>query len=332
MISVILCTFNRCEQLREALKSIMSSVLSPSSPWEIVVVDNNSTDQTRDVVEDLIRHYDGRLRYVFEPRQGKSHALNTGVREAAGDILAFVDDDVIVDSAWLSNLTQPLRGGEWAGAGGRILPAESFSPPRWLAVNGPYSLAWMIYAHFDLGDEPCQLDCAPFGTNMAFQKALFEKYGGFRVDLGPSSTRDLPHFNDDTEFGRRLMAAGERLWYQPSAVVYHRVPKERIEQRFLLNLWFDLGRASIREAGRRPDIAGIPRYYFSIPRGVVTALFGTWRWLRAAEPQQRFFLKGRTWFSVGATIQLLRDAIRKDWHTDHRKERAQARGFHRAST
>jgi len=310
MISVILCTFNRCGLLREALKSIMSSVLSPPFPWEIVVVDNNSTDQTRDLVEDLSHHYDGRLRYVFEPRQGKSHALNTGVREAAGDILAFVDDDVVVDSAWLSNLTQPLRGGEWAGAGGRIFPAETFSPPPWLSVNGPYSLAWMVYAHFDLGDEPRQLDCAPFGTNMAFQKAMFDRYGGFRVDLGPTNNRDIPRFNEDTEFGRRLIAAGEHLRYEPSAIVYHRIPTERIDQTFLLNHWFDLGRASICEAGKRPPIGGIPRYYFSIPKGVLTMLSGTLRWLRAAEPQQRFFLKGRVWFSAGATVQLWRHALR----------------------
>lgn len=321
MVSVILCTFNRYVLLREALKSIMGSVLPPSLSWEIVVVDNNSTDQTRDVVEELNRH-DGRLHYVFEQRQGKSYALNIGVREAAGDIMVFVDDDVTVESHWLCNLTKPLRNGDWAGAGGRILPAESFSPPSWMAINGPYSLAWMVYAHFDLGDEPCQLDRAPFGTNMAFRKEMFDRYGGFRIDLGPTDNRDIPRFNEDTEFGRRLIAAGERLRYEPSAIVYHRVPKERIDQSFLLNHWFDLGRASIREAGRRPAIAGIPRYFFSIPRGVLTMLSGTWRWLRAAEPHQRFFLKGRVWFSAGATIQLLRHAIRKDWHTDDRQDRA----------
>lgn len=307
MISVIVCTFNRDSLLARTLNNVANSVLPPGIPWEIVVVDNNSTDRTCEVVEGLIRQHGHRFRYVFEPRQGKSHALNAGIHEARGDILAFVDDDVIVGPAWLHDLTASLHDGEWAGAGGRILPAESFSPPSWLSLSGPYSLAWMIYGHFDFGESPCLLESAPFGANMAFRKIMFTKYGGFRIDLGPAGDPGIPRFNEDTEFGRRLIAAGERLRYEPTAIVYHPVSRERISRQFLLDQWFELGRASAWEPLELPLVCRIPRYYFTIPKGFVSAAV---RWLRATEPQQRFFLQGRLWFSAGLTTELFRRAKR----------------------
>ena len=103
-ITVILCTYNRCQSLVRALDSLAASILSETIEWEVLVVDNNSSDQTKAIVEDFCRQYPGRFRYLFEPQQGKSYALNAGIREARGDILAFVDDDVTVEPMWLQNL------------------------------------------------------------------------------------------------------------------------------------------------------------------------------------------------------------------------------------
>src|SRR5215469_11293809 len=117
-ITVILCTYNRCQSLRKALESIAASRLPESIEWEVLVVNNNSKDQTREVVEEFCRAYPGRFRYLFEPKQGKSIALNTGIREAKGEVLAFMDDDVIVEPTWLRNVTAPLERGELSGVGG----------------------------------------------------------------------------------------------------------------------------------------------------------------------------------------------------------------------
>ena len=114
-ISVILCTYNRCQSLAKTLESIAVSVLPESVEWEVVVVDNNSKDQTREVIEDFCRRNAGRFRYIHESQQGLSHARNAGIREARGEILAFTDDDIIVDNKWLHTLTTPLTSGEWAG-------------------------------------------------------------------------------------------------------------------------------------------------------------------------------------------------------------------------
>src|SRR5215469_9996100 len=194
-ITIILCTYNRCECLAKTLDSTAALRLPESVEWEVLVVDNNSTDRTGEVVEAFCCRYPGRFRYLFEPRQGKSYALNAGIREARGDVLAFMDDDVTVESSWLQNLISPLKDMNRAGSGGRILPQPGFAPPPWLALDGPDNMGGIL-ALFNLGDGPGPLDQSPFGTNMAFRRSVFEKYGGFRTDLGPRPGSEIR--NEDT--------------------------------------------------------------------------------------------------------------------------------------
>lgn len=304
-ITVILCTYNRAGDLANALNSVAASTLPQSTEWEVLVVDNNSTDQTPTVVEGFCLRFPGRFRYLFEPQQGKSHALNAGIQEARGDLLAFMDDDVTVEPTWLQNLTAALSDGEWVGSGGRILPERTFQVPRWLSVEGRYALAPL--ALFDLGEQTGPLNEPPFGTNMAFQKNMFDKYGGFRTDLGPRPGNEIR--NEDTEFGRRLLLAGERLRYEPSAVVYHSVSHNRIQKRYFLTWWFDKARADIREFGLSPDtkwsVAGIPLKMF--PR---LALW-TVRWVLALDPSSRFSNKIKAWGMAGQIVECCHQALEK---------------------
>jgi glycosyltransferase involved in cell wall biosynthesis len=292
-ITIILCTFNRCQLLAKALDSVAASTVPESVAWEVLVVDNNSSDQTPATVQDFHRRYPERFRYLFEPKPGKSHALNAGIREANADVLVFMDDDVTVDPTWLQNLTAALHNGEWAGAGGRILPQWTGSPPAWLPVHERYGLAPL--AMFDLGLEAGPLAESPFGTNMAFQRRMFEKYNGFRTDLGPRPGSEIR--NEDTEFGQRLLNAGERLRYEPSAVVYHSVAPNRLQKKYFLAWWFDKARADIREFGIPADtkwfIAGIPLFLFR--RLAVWTL----RWMVALRASKRFSCKLKVWGRVG---------------------------------
>ncbi len=297
MITVILCTNNRCQSLARALESVAASELPTAIEWDVLVVDNNSRDQTRELVEDVCRRYPGRFRYLFEPQPGKSNALNSGVREACGEILAFMDDDVIVEPTWLQNLTKPLQDGQWAGVGGRIRVDRTFSPPRWMLLEGKYSLGSPLAAVFDLGDTPGELNRPPYGTNMAFRKSAFEKYGGFRTDLGPRPGSEMR--NEDIEFGRRLLAAGERLYYASSAVVEHSVPKNRCHKGFFLAYFFAYGRGQIRERGRRPGRWGVPRYCLSVAPLGVSAL----RWIRTLHPAKRFYNKCFVWMYAGKVVE-----------------------------
>jgi glycosyltransferase involved in cell wall biosynthesis len=300
-ITVILCTYNRCRSLAKALESVAASQLPSAVEWEVLVVDNNSRDETRGVVEDFCARYPGRFRYLFEPQPGKSYALNSGVQEARGEILAFMDDDVTVEPTWLQELTAALEGGEWVGAGGRILPEKDFSLPRWLALDGPYAMSGIL-ALFELGDTPGKLELPPYGTNMAFRKEMFEKYGGFRTDLGPTPGSEIR--NEDTEFGRRVMTAGEQLRYEPTAVVYHEVPRNRLRKEYFLQWWFDFGRAQMREAGKRPGIGGIPRHYISIPNLLFFQLpQRTLKWMVARGPQEKFYRRCMTWKIAGWLVE-----------------------------
>jgi glycosyltransferase involved in cell wall biosynthesis len=303
-ITVILCTFNRCLSLARTLESVAASVLPESVACEILVVDNNSTDSTREVVEGFMRSRPGVFRYLFEAHQGKSFALNAGVRGAQGDVLAFLDDDVTVEPTWLENLTAPLHGSEWAGTGGRTLLERPFSPPAWLELYGPCGMGAILAALFDLGDKPCPLDRPPYGANMAYRKNMFEKYGLFRTDLGPSPSRKTPRPNEDTELGRRLMAAGERLLYQPSAVVYHPVEEDRVRKKYFLNWWFDFGRADVREKGSGTPVLGIPRHVLSIPKKIALQLPAyAFAWMLTFDPKKRFLAKCRMWTTAGQIVE-----------------------------
>jgi glycosyltransferase involved in cell wall biosynthesis len=302
-ITVILCTYNRCSQLANVLECINDQRLPESVRWEILVVDNNSRDETRKVVESFLDRHPGRFRYLFEAQQGKSYALNAGIREASGDILAFIDDDVIVEPMWLQNLTAALNTDGWVGTGGRILPERAFSLPAWLSLDGEQANGPLVI--FNLGDAACELETAPFGTNMAFQKKMFEKYGGFRADLGPCPGTEIR--GEDSEFGNRLLSKGERLRYEPSAIVYHSVPKERIRRKYFLAWWYDKGRAEVREFGMFPfstrqAVRGIPLCLF--PRLAVWAL----RWMINIQPARRFSCKMNVWNLAGKIVEFHRAA------------------------
>ncbi len=302
-ITVILCTYNRCGSLATALRSVGAQAFPRPVEWEVLVVDNNSSDRTREVAEQFCREHPERFRYFFEARQGKSFALNTGIRQARGEILAFVDDDVTVAPGWLANLTASLHDGQWAGAGGRIVLEWTCAPPRWLRTKGQNKLAGALAA-YDQGNEPRRIaDEVPLGTNMAFRKGMFAKYGGFRTDLGPTTGSLIR--GEDTELGRRLMAAGERLRYEPAAVVYHPVVESRVKKGYFQKWFFDNGRAVIRERGipaEVPSYWGAPRFLF---RQLAVA---TLRWMLAVEPYGRFCHKLEAWQKVGEILESRRQS------------------------
>ncbi len=305
-VTVIICTCNRDMSLAETLASLAVSAVPELVEWEVLVVDNNSTDQTRSIIEDFCRRFPGRFRYVFESQPGKSFALNSGIRAARGNILAFTDDDVIVDPAWLRSLTFPMKDRHWAGTGGRTLPSTAFSPPSWLPVHGPLgpdNMSGILCAQFDLGDKPRRLDFPPFGANMAFRKEMFEKYGGFRTDLGPSPNKAIPRPSEDCEFGRRLFASGERICYVASAMVRHPIPINRIRKSYFLAWWFDYGRAEAREFRTWPSHLGLRNSFVTI---VITLGVDIPLWIITLNPQRRFIRKCKLWRTAGRVAELWR--------------------------
>ena len=293
-VTVILCTYNRSQSLGRALASVAISKMPDDVIWEVLVIDNNSSDDTRAVVAEFAKHYPHIFRYVFEPKPGKSNALNRGIRETNADVLAFMDDDVQVEADWLDKLTQVFSDSSYSGSGGRIVPESAFRSPVWMETSARYSLAPL--AMFDLGPVACELREPPFGTNMAFRREMFSRYGEFRRDLGPQPGSEIR--SEDTEFGERVLRGGERLWYQPAALVHHSVSPSRLRQAYFLKWWFDKARADIREYGLPPGtrliVAGIPLYL--IRRLIVWTL----RWMLTFRAGPRFSAKLKLWTVLGA--------------------------------
>jgi len=303
-VSVILCTYNRSRSLAKALASLAASELPTSVEWDVIVVDNNSTDQTRAAAEESCRRDPLHFRYLFELRQGKSHALNAGIAQSSAEILAFTDDDVIVEPTWLYELTRPLENPELSGTGGRVFLPVDFVPPAWLRTGDPGILG--ILALFDPGPEPGlfpKREQPPVGANMAYRKELFLKYGGFRTDLGPCPGRAARY--EDTEFGWRLLNAGEKIKYVPSAIVHHEVSPERVNKRYFLAYCYGYGRAAIRNRRRRKPVGLIPspvvsfanRVFRLLPRRISL-------WLRQSDPGRRFQHKCYVWVMVGEMVEL----------------------------
>ena len=291
--TVVVCTFNRCQSLATVLESLAFQVMPETIAWEIVVIDNNSTDRTREIIEDAVRKWPGRFRYIFEHRQGLSFARNRGISEARGSVIAFTDDDVKINRDWLCNLTSNLHTGEWAGAGGRIVSAWEKPIPDWMSLQDPDTMG--PFAVFDFGESPKPLSRPPYGANMAFRGEVFQKYGGFRTDLGRSGTN--LHGREDTEIGDRLLAAGERLRYEPLAVVIHPAPESRMTKNFVLRWWFWFGYGEVVQMGppssSRWTLRGVPLYLFRrIARWAL-------QWIVTFSPPRRFACKRNVWYLAG---------------------------------
>lgn len=233
MLSVAICTYNRAALLNRALDSVASQTLAQDE-FEVIIVDNGSTDQTRDRVAAHQLH-DPRIRYVVEPQAGIAHARNRALAEARGEYLAFIDDDAWADPKWLENLVTPLRS---------LSPAPE-------CVVGPVSLVWegnrpdwfpvrfeSLLCHYEMGDVPRFLDADGYllTTNSLFHRETLLKLGGMRTDLG--HRRKALIGGEDNDVFNRLLAGGHGVYYQPGALVYHPVPKERQTRRFLLRRLF----------------------------------------------------------------------------------------------
>ena len=184
-----------------------------------------------------------------------------------------------------------------------MIPLWNADRPKWLPDRGEI-LAPL--ASFSRGEQAGELCEPPFGTNMAFRKKMFERYGSFRTDLGPRPDNAIR--SEDTEFGRRVLNGGEELYYEPAAVVYHPVTSERLTRKYFLQWWFDKGRADALEFPEQDGRAllGIPLYL--IKRIVGDIL----RWTVALGPGRRFDCQRQVWGLAGEITERYRQASGKN--------------------
>src|ERR1051326_5993324 len=225
-VSVIVPTYNRCQVLIEALDSLMNQETGGVN-YEVIIVDNNSSDRTRDAIAEAITNFNcDNLVYCFEPKQGVSYARNTGIATARAPILAFADDDIRPTSNWVASIYKAFKRIPDADCvGGKVLPAEGTNFPPWLTRE-----YWTALALLDLGDEPLVLDVRNgpglVTANFAVRASVFKECGLFAPEL--QRVKDGIGSMEDHEFQLRLSASKKRLMYRPEIVVDAQVLEERL--------------------------------------------------------------------------------------------------------
>ena len=220
-MSVIIPTHNNCEYLRNTIISLQEQKF-PKNDYEIIVVDNNSTDNTPGVVEECKRNGEKEIVYVKEQNIGLHYARHRGAKIAKGEILAYVDDDVICDSNWLSELIKPYDDPEVGVVGGKILPKYEVEPPEWIK--------YFSSAYLSLIDEEGEVkeSLTIFGCNFSIRKSVLFEVGGFNPDA--FGDEKLIWYRGDGESGliRKVRDAHKKTIYTPFAVVWHVIPKSRL--------------------------------------------------------------------------------------------------------
>ncbi len=248
MVSVVIPTFNRAETLRLTLRSVLAQ--HAEVRYEVVVVDNNSTDHSRDVVGELSRQAPVPLRYVLEPVQGSSAARNAGAAAARGEVIAFLDDDVLAEPTWLSALADAYtRAPDAWAVGGRVTLWFSGQPPRWLDPLDAL-LACYLSAQ-DLGDGLVRIEY-PRGlisANLSVRREALEQVGGFSGQLGRFGGRLLS--GEDLELCWRIQRAGGAVYYCGAASVAHVVGPDRLTRTFFRRRAYWQGRTEAALSHRR---------------------------------------------------------------------------------
>jgi glycosyltransferase involved in cell wall biosynthesis len=287
--SVLVCTYNRAALLRETLAALQLMTRPADCNVEIIVVDNNSTDNTPRVI--AAAQSEARIPIVSmqERKQGKSFALNRGLTAARGDIIALADDDVVPDREWLCRMVDTFRRRDVTFVFGKVLPRWSITPPPELLTR-PAQDIWGPLALVDYGDVATEYTAAsrgqrlPIGANLAFTRHALVAVGGWRTDLGRVDNTLIS--GEDHEIFSRLrrldLYAG---YYDPDIVVRHYVPARRLTRKYFRDWFYWSGRTHALmldalypeiDLTRVMRIGGVPRFLWR----QALQQFGRWFWTR----------------------------------------------------
>ncbi|MFN2531073.1 MAG: glycosyltransferase [Pyrinomonadaceae bacterium] len=315
--SIIVATYNRADELEKTLKSFGS--LKVNDSWEVVVVDNNSLDNTQAVVNGCSKDFPVDLRYIFEKEQGRSAALNAGIAAARGEILAITDDDVRVDKDWLTAGGRALEKFGCDYVGGKALPIWGGKRPEWLPNRG--GKHWGVIALLDYGMDAIEFDAqhVPLGVNMMFLRHAFLRAGNWNNSIGRKAGTLLGQ--EVREWTQRARSAGLKGFYVPELVVHHVIPADRLTKRYFRRwfYWNGISRAILYgtngldmesperrtlDFSRVPHMIGVPRYLF---RTALQSFFSIFTSVAAGDRVASFEHELWLWFFAGIVTQRWKD-------------------------
>lgn len=240
MITAIICTYNRAKYIRPLLESIAANDL-PKDEYEILLVDNNCTDNTRDICAAFAAaHIDVHFRYTVETEQGLSAARNRGIQESQGDIIVYIDDDALVDTHYLRDYAEWFEAHpETMACGGKILPLYETEEPQWMT---PYTKA-LLTAWMDYGDRVREYPKGryPGGGNAAYRKEVFEKVGLFNTALGRKGGNLMG--SEEKDIFDKMKTMGMQVLYLPTPVLHHIIPQAKLEKSYFDRLTLQIGKS-----------------------------------------------------------------------------------------
>ena len=269
LMSVIITTCNRSGSLLKTLNSIISQEIDPDIDYELLILDNCSSDDTKEKVGSYASNFSGKMRYLYEPKRGKVFALNKGVENAKGEILVFTDDDVILDTKWLSSIWRCFKKYNCDGVGGRILPVYPPNTPQW--VKDHHNLITGPLVMYDLGEDAKRYETPMhefLGANYAFNRRVFDDCGLFRTDVGPG----IAYVGEDTEFVNRAFKAGKNLYYCGQALVWHPTELKRMNLRYIAKWYVGLGKYRFLVDEKNKFDSNLT-CYFGVPRYLIRVIF-----------------------------------------------------------
>ena len=281
--SIIVCTYNRAESLRDTLRALRAQRTAASRHWEVIIVDNNSKDNTRNVVEEAQSEWPS-LRYEFEPAQGLSHARNHGIAVAHGEVLLFTDDDVLPEPDWLEATLFGMEKYRADACGGFVAPVWETPPPAWLTERFYGFLAIRTDRADDYPITPSGPP-PPFGANMAMKRSVFDRVGLFDTNRGRKGA--VLASGEDGELFDRVLAAGLTTVFLGRSRVHHKVESFRLTKRYFRRWRFETSRNIAQSTG----IAG-ERRLFNIPWYVFPQLLralGRMVWGHITQPRDEAF-------------------------------------------
>ncbi len=240
MLSVIICTYNRDKYIYNVLKSLAENTL-PHDRYEIVLVDNNCTDNTRSECDRFVKDFpDVVFHYFIETNQGLSHARNRGIKESAGDILVYVDDDALVNKEYLETYANFFdKMPEIEAAGGPIIPKYETNEPDWMS----HFTKALITGYKYLGNKEKEFpkNDYPGGGNAAYRAYVFEKIGLFNVELGRKG--DSLVGAEEKDIFDKMTTLGMRFYYLPDAILYHLIPEKKLSKDYFDRLTYSIGKS-----------------------------------------------------------------------------------------
>jgi len=263
LISIVIPCRNEAANLPLLIDEIEAAMAGRD--FELIIVNDGSTDDTAATVEEVARYSTRPVRYMVETAPGKSAALNTGIRQTAGDIVAFVDDDEVVAPGWFECLARVLADERIDFVSGRCLTTwGAIQPPAWLPRAYPAVIGGVDGGPRLLAFER-EYDGTLSGGNSAIRRTVLARVGGFSTRLGPRADGRLMSCEDE-EIYLRLVDAGARGVYVPDLVVHHHVHAERVTRRYHRRwcFWRGVSKAVVHAGrpGDLPHLGGVPRFLY----------------------------------------------------------------------